>query len=224
MLVKKDSLAFVQTHKPTERCVTKFGGQPTWWDEPQWPLSRATGHPMRFICQIALDPDLFGDIPGRMAYLFMTDEENDVDGTWQPEGGENALLIQPGRYDGPAVSQRTGPTLEGWIDEEGTHCLAPVEYTVQLTRDEDPDVYDKGAAGESESEVEALEAAWSENKLGGTPTFLQFPEYPADGPWRLLIQLSSTDVPFNVNFGDAGIGYGFLSQDSERGRFLWQCL
>ncbi len=186
-------------------------------------MSRATGHLMRFICQIALDPDLFGDIPGRMAYLFMTDEETDVDGTWQPEGGENALLIQPGRYDGPTVSQRTGPTLEGWIDEGGTRRLAPAEYTVQLTQGEDPDVYDEDAAGESESEVEALEAAWSENKLGGTPAFLQFPEYPAGGPWRLLIQLSSTDVPFNVNFGDAGIGYGFLSRDGERGRFLWQC-
>jgi hypothetical protein len=36
-MVKKYSLAFVQAREPNERWVTKFGGQPTWWGEPQWP-------------------------------------------------------------------------------------------------------------------------------------------------------------------------------------------
>jgi hypothetical protein len=52
---------------------------------------------------------------------------------------------------------------------------------------------------------------------------MQGPEYPAGGPWKLLLQLDSTSVPFEVNFGDAGIGYGFIAEDGQSGKFLWQC-
>lgn len=51
---------------------------------------------------------------------------------------------------------------------------------------------------------------WSEIKVGVTPTFLQYPEYPGEGNWRLLLQLDSQRVPFSVNFGDAGVGYALL--------------
>ena len=61
------------------------------------------------------------------------------------------------------------------------------------------------------------------NKLGGTPGFIQFPEFPKGGSWRLLLQLDSTTVPFFVNFGDGGVGYAFISEDGRRGKFLWQC-
>jgi hypothetical protein len=43
----------------------------------------------------------------------MTDGDEYVDGTWEPEGGENAVVIQPG--GGPllvdVVSAPRGPTL-----------------------------------------------------------------------------------------------------------------
>jgi carbamoyl-phosphate synthase large subunit len=55
---------------PIREPVTKFGGQPVWIEGPDWPLSRQTGRPMRFIFQVALEPRLFGTIPARMAYLF----------------------------------------------------------------------------------------------------------------------------------------------------------
>jgi len=29
-------------------------------------------------------------------------------------------------------------------------------------------------------------------------------------------------VPFEVNFGDAGVGYAFLSEDGTTSKFLWQ--
>lgn len=109
MSVSKRTISFHETREPIAALVTKFGGQPVWLGEPQWPLSRATGHPMRFICQIALDPDLFGAIPGRMAYVFMTDEERHVKGTWEPEGGENAVIIQPGTPAVPTAPLATGP-------------------------------------------------------------------------------------------------------------------
>jgi hypothetical protein len=31
-----------------------------------------------------------------MAYVFMTDATEYVDDAWEPEGGENAVIVQPG--------------------------------------------------------------------------------------------------------------------------------
>jgi uncharacterized protein YwqG len=56
-----------------------------------------------------------------------------------------------------------------------------------------------------------------------TPDFLQSDEYPDANPWNLLPQLDSAQVPFSINFGDAGIGYAFLSSDGQTAKFLWQC-
>ncbi|WIG60712.1 MAG: hypothetical protein OJF49_003460 [Ktedonobacterales bacterium] len=30
-------------------------------------------------------------------------------------------------------------------------------------------------------------------------------------------------MPLALLFGDGGIGYAFISEDGEQGRFLWQC-
>ncbi len=66
-MLKKQTIEFVDTNTPVSGAVTKFGGQPFWINDPQWPLSAATGKPMRFICQIALDSNLFGAIGPKMA-------------------------------------------------------------------------------------------------------------------------------------------------------------
>ena len=49
---------------------------------------RATGHPMRFIGQIALDPALVGEIAARMAYLFMEDSDTQDGWSWDTESCE----------------------------------------------------------------------------------------------------------------------------------------
>lgn len=41
--------------------------------------------------------------------------------------------------------------------------------------------------------------------------------------WLLVLQLDSCNVPFDINFGDAGVGYAFVTADGSEGRFLWQC-
>ena len=83
-------LEFVSADGPVREPVTKVGGQPVWLEDPQWPLSLDTGEPMHFLGQFALDG-------GRLAYLFMSGEGDEyVDDTWEPDGGENALVIQPG--------------------------------------------------------------------------------------------------------------------------------
>jgi len=61
-MVKKYAITFHGASEPITELVTKFGGQPVWLTAPQWPLSRTTANPMKFVAQIALDPAIFGDI------------------------------------------------------------------------------------------------------------------------------------------------------------------
>jgi uncharacterized protein YwqG len=74
-----------------------------------------------------------------------------------------------------------------------------------------------------ESEAKSYRDKLAGNKLGGTPGFLQNDELPFPEPWHLLLQLDSAQVPFWINFGDAGIGYAFLNGNGTEGKFLWQC-
>lgn len=99
-MVKKYTLWVQEVRAPILAPVTKLGGQPVWISEPQWPLSRALGAPMRFIGQFALAPDLFGSCEAQLAYLFMTDTDIFVNGTWLPDGGENASSFSPARGTG----------------------------------------------------------------------------------------------------------------------------
>jgi hypothetical protein len=97
-LVGKYDIEFIEADAPIADPVTKFGGQPVWLESAEWPLSKELGRQMQLVCQIALDPDVFGVSPGRMAYLFITGGSEDewVDGTYDPNSGENAVIVQPG--------------------------------------------------------------------------------------------------------------------------------
>jgi hypothetical protein len=215
-LKQKYTVSFHPASAPITEPVTKFGGQPVWIAEPEWPLSEETGEPMRFICQVALYPEIFGDVKGKMAYVFMTDGEDYVDGTWEPEGGENAVIIQPNGVNAATRPLGTGPSLYEMKEGEGEGLLqpAPCEFSVELELGDDPE-----RGFEDDPDGEAYEGV----KIGGTPIFLQGEEYPEGEGWRLLLQLDSASVPFYVNFGDAGVGYAFISEDGSRGKFLWQC-
>lgn len=186
-------LVFVPADGAVREAVTKVGGQPVWLEEPQWPLSRRTGRPMEFLGQFAL-------AGGRLACLFMTGGGH-VDGTWEPEGGENALVIQPGGRIPDFVTV-------------GRRAAGPSAGPDHLPRHIDPAQH-PGA--------EEDRRPWQ--FLGGSgiePHWLQGDETPGDG-WRLVVQLDSGELPFGVDFGDGGVGYAFLSPDGKEGRFLWQC-
>ena len=214
ILVRRWTITFREATSPITGHVTKFGGQPSWLTEPVWPLSASTGEAMRFIGQVALDPVIFGDVAARMAYLFITDPMDDyVDETWDANSGENAVVLQPGTYHRASTADATGPSLYRMVPggPAGQMTAQPCEFEAILVPEEESDAEEAGESG-------------SGNKVGGKPWFIQGPEYPDDGgTWRLLLQLDSTTVPFYVNFGDAGIGYAFLSDDGERAGFLWQC-
>lgn len=223
-MVKKHTIRAHEVKGPIQIPVPKLGGQLVWVGQPQWPLSRALDVPMRFIGQFALFQDLFGPCEARLAYLFLTDTETFVDGAGRPDSGENAVILQPGSWDGPVAALTQGPTLYESVAEDNPLSgwrEVPREYGLVLWPGEDPEVLD-------EMEFRALDR-WdqymdyvAESKLGGTPAFLQYPEYPSPGRWRLLVQLNAAVVPVGLPFGDGGYGYAFLSEDRRTAKFLWQ--
>ncbi len=211
---KKYLINFQETKTPITEPVTKFGGQPVWIEKPEWAISRSMGKPMMFICQIALDKEIFGNIESKMAYIFMSDEEdNYIDGTWEADGGENAVIIQPNGNNPESVSIQTGQSLSKWIEIAGEKNRKPFACE-----------FDIGNA-EIMTDAEEDDEGNFENKIGGFPRFLQGDEFPNNirTDWKLLLQLDSASVPFEINFGDSGVGYAFISNDGKTGKFLWQC-
>ena len=141
MGAKRAHIAFVEVKGPISDPVTKFGGQPVWLEKPQWPLSRSTGLPMKFIGQIRIETELFPGDGLRMAYLFIGEDEDGSSETWQAEGGENALILQPGSGACVEVTPTsTGPSLYRMVEKRGHDRLVPVacEYAVALELGEDP--------------------------------------------------------------------------------------
>ena len=156
----------------------------------------------------------------------MTDGDEYVDGTWEPDGGENAVILQPGNTTVPVEPLSEGPTLYRMVNKMFKKRLVPrpCEFSVRITASNDPlFVPESERASWSEAKWEEYANALDGNKIGGTPIFLQGDEFPGPGSWKLLMTLDSTHVPFFVNFGDAGIAYAFISEDGTVGKFLWQC-
>ena len=218
------SLSFRRSNAPCRDLVTKFGGQPVWVQEPQWPISRSLGEQMTFICQIALYPEIFGQTVGRMAYIFMTDLEEKVVPAWDPDSGENAVIIQPGRQPNiQTMAAPIGPTLYEYFEVPGQDQMQarPCEYLVDTARRTDPQFEDEAhRQGMDDQSFEKYSKAVEGNKVGGSPAFLQEDAMPPGG--KLLLQLDSAQVPFYVNFGDCGLGFAFISPDGSQGRFLFQ--
>ncbi len=204
---KITALQFKMAQRPMTLAQTKFGGQPVWLEAPQWPQD-AQGKPLHFVGQIAIDPNLFPGAQGKVAYLFMSLEEDAE--TWDPDSGDNAVIVQPGvpRAHVKVDSTSEGPTLlEKEFEVEGR----TKEEAYQVM----PDLLDEDAYKEYFRQLGG-------NKIGGTPLFVQGDEYPK-GFERLLIQLDSKKLPFEINFGDSGTGYLFINTDGSQGKFLWQC-
>jgi uncharacterized protein YwqG len=234
-MVKKTKIEFFSREADFSASLTKFGGQPDWLNEPQWPMSKQLGIPMRFICQIALEEAIFPGNGGKMAYIFMTADKEYVDDTWEADGGENAVIIQPGGIPTvPVTNLVDGPTLQNYVKIPGEKLLQPqnVVLSVFLTEQEDPDFISQDWIFKSDSEDwKQRGEAWGQytnqlvgNKIGGTPGFLQNDDFPDDKQsWKLLLQLDSCSSLFCLNFGDSGIGYAFINEDASVGKFLWQC-
>jgi hypothetical protein len=216
---------------PIDLPVPKLGGQPVWLDEPFWPISRSLSTMMTFVGQIP--------IPGeqlRMSYLFVAYDDLGAIDAYDPTGGENALVVQPGGRIPDFVTgtlATTGPSL--W--RRGAHWddRVPVEYEVDLEplRAADEEQLDREIDyGEAErAGVFLAEIPFGppspRSYVGGRPRFWQPTTLNIAGPWRFLFQLDGgegwLDDPYALNFG-GGTGYAFVSPDEMEGRFYWDCV
>jgi len=187
----------------------KFLGQPDWRDEPAWPLS-PSGDPMMFYGQLPL-PD------ARTAYIFLA---RDGDQEWEPLGGDNAVVVQPGNLcDAPTVALSHGPQEQTWSPPSGfrsrTRLLPHPERFVDLVPALDPVIWESL----DESAWEADDAStW--DKLGGTPRWLQGEESPPGDGWAFVAQFGAESLASER--GDGAICYLWQHADG-RAAFGWQC-
>jgi hypothetical protein len=253
LATRRFNLSFKSTTAAIRAPITKFGGQPTWLHGPEWPLSRSTGRPMRFICQVSLREAGLGEPHSdRVAYLFMTDSEfyggPVVEHQYDPTGGENAVIIQPGTSRPVrTASIPTGPSLVGRTPGHFfPNITEPVEFAVSLTPDSDPTYRGyqelvsrsppflrraEPGRGTSSSDGDAAPdgfdwrghfEAVAGNKLGGTPPPFDPKRLPISlERANLILQLDMATVPFFVDFGDMGVGHLFFDADSDQGYFTW---
>ncbi|MFI6151447.1 hypothetical protein ACIBCA_01980 [Kitasatospora sp. NPDC051170] len=208
--------------KPVDTPATKFGGQPVWRTGPQWPISAAWDRPMRFVAQIELGPVLGAAGEGKTAYVFVTHADHEEADFFDPDvidpdGGENAVIVQPGgAYTGPVRPLATGPGLYG---RDGS----AVEFSLDLRPVDEPDPL-------TDAELEALPSADRDgyldridgDKIGGAPLFFQGDDRPDGGPWRLLLQLDANWVPFRLTLGASPRVFALVSEDGAQGRLLVQ--
>lgn len=229
---RKYTITYLEALSPITAPVTKFGGRPVWLEEPCWPISRLYGSPMQFICQIALDHALFSDVRTRMAYLFLTnwDYESVLPNTAEPEGGESALILQPGgAWAGASRPLYEGPSLYRRAHRNGRWEQTLCEFAVGLRSGEDSDARAWDVFPQDRDAQDAYWAALLEDKIGGTPVPTPFgPRFSAEpGEWRLLLQLNAKDNaaengdPFFLNLSYDGVGYAFIAPDGHVGKFLW---
>lgn len=210
--------------------VAKIGGQPVWLDKPFWPVSAASGVPMTFVGQFPL--------PGpkaRMSYLFIA-QDDDTTLTFEPESGENALLVQPGgRVPSfvTGIGAGTGPSLwrrgTTWTERVPVELYVdahPADLTTQRA-------VEREAARQASARREELldldgdrDEDWvsCRSYMGGPPLFWQPWTTHIDPSWRFLFQLDGAEGieedAYALNFG-GGTGYAFLTADEREGRFLW---
>jgi hypothetical protein len=231
-LAPRLEMSFRPSAAPIDTPVAKLGGQPVWLDEPFWPVSASDGTPMTFVGQFPLPgPDL------RMSYLFITQDEEATAVTFEPDAGENALIIQPyGRLPPflTGIATQHGPAL--WRRGAAWTERIPVEVHIDLhPASEAAEHTFASEVTRQQAERRGVfldpgdDAPWVECRsyVGGQPLFWQ-PTTTRIGPsWRFFFQLDGgegvDDDAYALNFG-GGTGYAFLSQDEREGRFCWDCV
>lgn len=238
MTVQRNSITFIAQDNDISEPITKFGGKPFWLTKTQWPLSRSTQKPMKFIAQIDLNDTPFNTDSAvkKMVYLFIT-EHNDVDSQWDHNSGENAVIIQSSdNKEYPLeISVSDSITdelinenlLYNFIDVEKNGVTrrqkVPVVYTCEINKTTDPELLTGDQLSDSDVEETYVQAVEG-HKFGGTPYFIQNVEYPEDDPmnWSLLLQLEDQCQLFELDFG-MGTGFLFINKQLDSGKFLFQC-
>lgn len=213
--------------------TSKLGGQPDWIQAPSWPIGETLGEPMTFLMQVALPESL--RVGGhRMAYLFLAPHDpKRGNHPYLDDAGDNAVILQGGARFTPAVETRPlplGPTLRAGKKSRFSRVVdddpasPEVQVPVRLTRSSEPpplsEVEQHELFVEDRPAWDAYGAAMRSSKVGGNPHWIQGPDTPLGGPWKLLAQLDREDVPCWAPFD--GVLFAFVSADGSEGRLLYQ--
>lgn len=201
--------------------ITKFGGQPDWIRQTDWPLSEGwDDRKMTFVGQIFLKKDMLENDRDLMVYIFMTQPEYYDDDFFDPdiadwEGGENAVIVQAFDHEDCPEAGEDGPTLFDENDEHFEYIpilketmeadFMAVEDCHQLSREQQSQYFD---------EID-------KDKIGGTPAFFTRDEWP-ERNWKLLLQLHCNFQPFVLRAGAMPTMFVFLSEDCKKGGMLIQ--
>lgn len=235
-LLPRLQMQFRAVSGPIGAPVAKLGGQPVWLEEPTWPLSRPSNTPMMFVGQFPVPGD-----PPRLAYLFLSDDDDGLAESFDPEAGENALLVQPGGRIPSFVdvtATATGPCL--WRRGATWNDKVPVELAVDLTplnplaegvldaQIARQEAERAGGAVDLPDGGEAPGAPLPPYSYLGGKVHLWQPSLDVDASWRFFFQVDGAEGhgpedPYALNFG-GGSGYAFLSEDRREGRFYWDCV
>jgi hypothetical protein len=159
-----------------------------------------------------------------MVYMFMTGAGFDEDAreTWDPDLGENAVVVQPGSFDGPSTAAAQGPTVGHLhFDTPGVDRLGPAEFLIATEpRAEHPFIAEAEVDAMDPTDQERILESWRGTKSGGSPYMLQAERYPFSNG-VLVFQSDEAALPIAVNFG-LGIGYCFANEALSQGKLLWQ--
>jgi hypothetical protein len=188
---------------------------------------------MRFLAQIELPAPL--RVGGhRVAYLFMADHDPKLGNMpYLDDAGDNAVILQGGREfstdvqtivtpNGPTLRRGAQPRFGMQIDDDP--ASPDVQVPVRLEPASEPTPLSEADAldlfREDEPAYLAYSAAMAPSKIGGNPHWLQGPDTPLGGPWKLLAQVDVEHVPCWVPFD--GWLFAFVASDGSAGRMLYQ--
>jgi hypothetical protein len=224
MIKKYEITEFKQVVKRINEPITKFGGQPVWINEPEWPMSDGwDDKPMMFVGQIALEKNILGNNEDYVIYIFVTHPESYEDDFFDPDvaewmGGENRVIIQ--RMDEIERNEKfecvyEGPTLFNKYNEK-------YEYIPVLQESYDPEFISKEDYCKlNEQEQAKYFKTIDTNKIGGVPNFFREDAWP-EGEWKLLLQLKCNFLPFVLRLGGMPVLYVMISKDFKSAGLLVQ--
>lgn len=221
IIEKYDIIRFVKLEEKIDKPISKFGGQPVWIEEEQWPVSMGwEDKKMMFIGQILVEKGMLGNKEDLMVYIFVTHPESYEDDFFDPDitewnGGENAVIIQSFENVQNNINCQKGPTL---FDEDNKQY----EYIPILKKGYDPEFLTNSEFRKlNDEQQEEYFNLIDVNKIGGIPNFFREDVF-LEGEWMLLLQLKCESLPFVLRAGTMSILYIFISKDFKKAGMLIQ--
>lgn len=220
MIKKYDIIHFNKLEEKVNKPISKFGGQPVWIGEEQWPISIGwENKKMMFVGQILIEKGMLGNEKDLMVYIFVTHPESYEDDFFDPDiaewdGGENAVIIQSFENVHDNTNCQEGPTLFDKNNEQ-------YEYIPILKKGYDPEFLTSREFRKLDSkQQEEYFNLIDTNKIGGTPNFFREDVF-LEGEWILLLQLKCEFLPFVLKAGTMSMLYVFISKDFKKaGMFI----